>query len=269
MDLSEIRHIIVRSYVKHFMFFFIVFVFIEITRAYQNSQLINRIDKIDARSERNSQSYIAMSEIGQLLNLPRNFITAKDKKQRVADILSLLIVDRATLSNGFEISKFDNDVEIISQSTNLQKFFFNHVAIQRGKNDELKKVESIAKGQFLSYISDLHDLFKGIKDEKGNITEELPHFISKMKVHVADADYKLLSENSFEIKATYNLTINTYKGKREDGSTIWIPKEGKAIISAIGFFDIQTQNLGLDDGEIKGNNYDGLHFKSFNVSLGV
>lgn len=217
------------------------------------------------------QSYIAIDRLGRLLNLPRNYVSAVDQEDRIAKELGLLLVDVLDISENFTITKLESDRDIINNSLALQTFFFNYIKVDRNKNELLAQKEQTALGYFLAYRKQILELFKGKIDSQDNVYR-LPHKIKIIENTVLK--YKVdEKDNSFIIEVQYATSNSEFESskKTKDGKIVNLWKDSTAMstIVATGYFDVTTQNIGTNFEAIKGKNFDGLHFETFTVNLGL
>ncbi len=268
--LKEIKWKIERFFGKNVIFFGIILVY----ALFNLNGSINSLDEAESNLKKEiaeiKMSYVAITDSGILNNLPRTFINPAEKGNEVAEVLKSLLVDRATLSKGFTVSEFSKPSDLLDNSTELQNFAYNYILIQRGLNDDLKEAQKSGYGYFQAYLTSLQELFRGV-DEKGQALE-LPHYLKVIDKKVNSYTFK---DNAFSIDVTYSTTINNFAGRDSNGKSIWKQKNGSSRIVAKGFFDIQTQNIGLNHQEnsssvsINGVNYSGLHFTYFKVYYGI
>lgn len=270
--LKEIKYKTERFFGKNIIFFGIVLsiVLFQLTGAIKdltNSQIEMKSEFADFKN-----SYISITESGILNNLPRTFINPAEKENEVAEILKVLLVDRVTISNGFTISKISKPNEILDTSTELQSFLYNYVMVQRGVDAETQAKAKKGYGYFQAYLNSIQELFRGINEN--GISVELPHYLKVIDKKINSYEFK---NNQFSIDVNYITAINTYMGKDNNGNPIWKSKQATSRIIANGYFDIQTQNVGINyepevgsnDAKLKGTNYNGLHFVEFKVMYGI
>jgi hypothetical protein len=182
------------------------------------------------------------------------------------------LVDRATISQGFTISKITSPNEILDSSYELQSFLYNYVMVQRGLDEETSVKTKRGYGYFQAYLNSIQELFRGIKEN--NISMELPHYLKVVDKKINSYEFK---DNQFSIDVNYKTSINTYVGRDANNVPIWKSREATSRIIASGYFDIQTQNIGMNytpetgskDFGLKGTNYNGLHFTDLKVMYGI
>lgn len=269
--IKEITWKIERFFGKNIIFFGIVFAFI----LFSLNGAINSLRESETNLRKEiseiKMSYVSITDTGVLNNLPRTFINPAEKGNEVAEALKVLLVDRATISKGFTVSSFAKTEDILDSSMELQNFLYNYILVQRGETDKIKQDQKNGYGYFQSYLSYVQELFRGV-NENGQLIE-LPHYLKTVDKKVNKYEFK---DNSFNIDVTYVTTLNIFAGK--DPTTnkpIWKQKNGTSRIVARGYFDIQTQNVGinfedkLSNTSLKGSNYSGLHFTFLQVYYGV
>ena len=271
--LKEIKYAIERFAAKHIIWFVIIFIIIMMLFYSAAKSLSESNSEMKAEMRELKQSFVAIDTLGRILNLPRTFVTPENKEQMVAEALSLLLVDRQDISEGFLISEFEDPTDITNTSANLQEFLFNYVLIHRNSNEKTEKLKNQGLGFFQAYSEDILKLFKRIKQEDGTF-KELPHQlkINKKKTEVEKYDIDR-EKNEFDISVNYNYVIFTYKGSSFDKNgkeiPIWEPRNAMANIKAKGYFDIQTHNKGISKQGLDGKNSDGLHFYEYRVNYGL
>lgn len=269
--LKEIKWKTERFFGKNIIFFGIILVIALIKLKSAITNLEDTQDKLNKELSEIKMSYVSITDSGVLNNLPRTFVNPAEKSNEVAEILKKLLIDRATISKGFNISKIEKSEEILDNVSDLQTFVYNYILVQRGMNDEIKDKQKNGYGYFQAYLNSIQDLFRGITID--GRTAELPHYLKVIDKKVNTYEFK---NNEFTINVTYMTVINTFMGYDKNNAPIWKQKSSTSTINATGYFDIQTQNIGLDyvskDGQserIKGTNYNGLHFTALKVTFGT
>jgi len=271
--LKQIKFWTERFAAKHIIWFVIIFIVVEINDYRANSNLNKSVIAMKIEMKELKQSFVAIDTLGRILNLPRTFVTPENKEKQIAEVLSLLLVDRQDITEGFSISEFKNATDIADTSTNLQEFLFNYVLVHRNSNEKIQKYKNQGMGFFQAYSEDILKLFKRIKQEDGNF-KELPHQLKINKEKTQVQKYEIDREkNEFSISVNYSYVIFTYKGTTIDKTgkeiPIWEPRSATANITAKGYFDIQTHNKGITKKDLEGKNSDGLHFYEYRVNYGL
>lgn len=270
--LKVVKYKIERFFGKNIIFFGIVlcFVLLKLTGAINDltqSQVQLKSEFADFKN-----SYISITDSGLMNGLPRTFINPAEKENEVAELLKVLLVDRATVSKGFTLSKITASSEILDSSSDLQSFLYNYILVQRGEDGDIQNKAKKGYGYFQAYLSSIQELFRGIKEN--GLSMELPHYLKVVDKKINLYEFK---DNQFSIDVSYRTSTNTYIGKDNTGNPIWKAKEATSRIMASGYFDIKTQNIGINyepkngvkGDNLKGTNYNGLHFTELKVMFGI
>jgi hypothetical protein len=259
--LLDIKFQVERFIVKKWLIFAVIFLYIQ----YDNGQKIETLEQtayaLIKNEKRIANSYLGLTTNGVPVDLPRNFITPDGREYEIANVLKNLLVDRATITDGFKISKFNKATDITDQSQNLQDFLREYVVVHNGKTQELIDVQNIAFNNYVAYSNYIIDLM---------VKNELPHYITVTGSKVdTENDFIIYDVNKFKIKVHYDTIINTFVGKDRDGKSIFEPASGVATIEADGYFDVKTTTSKDKEKKTKGLNKSGLHFKSFSVKYSI